>query len=220
MDKILICKGASASGKSTRVQRILEYFQHIGIELEDYYYTDINGLRKIVGVKVMDILFIGQISKKKKIFRGFDDVGDYFIKIQHFFDFLKENKDEMMFVIEGSGVVITNKLRPEYLNSEMGISELLMQYYIFDSEESFAERKFMRSGAVGVNGYARNELFIGEYKKTLEENKYYPEENIHFDMYDAPEFDLGVKFFEFIGSDEDVVLDFIDFCENRRGDGE
>ena len=204
MSEIFIVKGTSGSGKSTRTTHLVNFLKS-KFEITDFIFKGIP-----IGLywKEKNILFLGKICKNK-VWRSFDDFDYYFTGIAEFCDYTCEHRNELSMFIEGSGVVITNRLRPNYLHEVMGIDNLFIQYYCFDTVENFSNRKFLRNGKRAENGWGKNDSFNKEFEKCRAESL--EGDLILLDNFDVPVYDLGYKFLNLIGSD--LGDEFVNYCK-------
>lgn len=218
MSKIVVVKGISGSGKSSRVFQLIKYLEFLGCEFTDFKYTNNEGREHIVGMlcKDLNIVFIGKIYKTGKIERwqGYDSVTSCFMKSEYFSDFLKNSKAYTLFV-EGAGVTQTNRLRPKFLHDVLGFTDIYIQYYNYENKQDYLDRITYRSGKVPDKAtmWNKNSSFIAEAVWSLEDQKTIKCE-VYVDQYTAPIYDLGVKFLKFIGMDIEAIAEFVLFTED------
>jgi hypothetical protein len=214
---IVVVKGISGSGKSSRVFQILKYLESKGFTLSDFHYTNYEGKDKIVGVLIeeLNFVFIGKVYRTGDIERwqGYDSVTGSFGKASYFSDFLKENCSKYSFIVEGAGITQTHRLRPKFLNEEVGFELIMVQYYNYPEgdKQSYHDRIIYRSGEKPNKEamWEKNEGFIKECGWSKEDSK-----NIDCvvfeNNFDAEIYDLGVKFLQLIGH-EKLISDFKQF---------
>jgi len=218
---VAVTKGISGSGKSSRVLQLLKYFEAIGLTLSEYKFTAIDGKTRPVGVLVegINLLFVGKFYKSGDIERwqGYDTVTSCFKGAEYFSEFLKERSSSMSFIIEGAGIVQTNRLRPTFL-SEIGFKDIFMQYYNYGDEgrDDYHARIVYRSGEPPKKNtmWEKNIGMIRDCVKSRDEASLLKKVNfeIHDNLFDTPIEDYGVKFLKFTGNGK-LVKDFKKFVK-------
>lgn len=213
MGELYLVKGASASGKSTRYLYLIRYLKSIGLNFATVQH---NGRGKLEDVGIiceeLKLFFLGRISNKTGLWRGLDDSLDVFGGNNNLFDFIKTYNKEYSFCIEGSSVTRSDKFRPQFLLNSMGYSFVIVQYYNFVNKQEFIDRKFVRSGKVGENGWDVNDAFLRDMSKALDESKKFENSVIFENNFDEPVYDIGVKIFVRMNL-EFMIDDFINYCE-------
>jgi hypothetical protein len=216
-------KGVSASGKSSRVFQLLKFFEDSGATIEDFYYTNVEGKSRLVGVlvKELNIIFIGRIYSSGSIQRwqGYDSVTGCFVKSEHFSKFLMDNSSKYSFIIEGAGVTGTNRLRPLFLHEYCGFNNIFMKYYNFEEsqKEEYLERIMSRSGKLPGKGTMWDKVkgFEFDYNKSVEEVKSLNKATsfVEYGGYLDPIDDFGIKLIMFLNIGDDMVMEFMEFVE-------
>ncbi len=230
MDNYIVCvKGASGSGKSTRVHLLLKFFEdRCGFTLENYY-VDGDKL-KLAGVIVKELnLFVFGKFMKNGLWGGVDGMNRHFKRpgvgvAEGLSDFLREYSEDYSFIIEGSALTFSHRHRPNFYYKELGFIKMYFQYYNFTKDQhlEYLDRIIHRKGKPPVGEgeamWRKRKAFEDEYTKMFvetQEVKSLCEEaqvNCFYNMYDSPVYDLGVKLFTFLGL-EAFILDFILFCK-------
>jgi len=216
MGELYLVKGASASGKSTRYLYLIRYLKSLGCEFETISHFGARDKNEDVGIicKDLKLFFLGRISDKTGLWRGLDDSLDAFGGNKNLFSFIKSWNREYSFCIEGSSVTRSDKFRPVFLCDEMGYDFIILQYYNFKSRDEFIDRKFIRSGKVGDNGWDVNGAFLRDLEKAKVESEKVDCCEVFEDSFDAPVWDIGVKIFVRMGL-EFMIDGYIDFCNKN-----
>lgn len=215
---IFIAKGISGTGKSSRVLQTLKYFEFIGCTLKPFVIENTKGKMVEVGVLVeeLDLVYIGKIYETNgtERWQGYDAMTSSFGSAALFSEFLKNNYKKYSFVVEGAGITLTHRLRPEFLIKEIGYENIMLQYYNYNNRDEYLERIIYRSGEPPRSDamWVKNKSYIIEVTKTQDEidkgfNAYLFEDN-HL----APISDFGDKMLLLLEMD-DFVEDFRKFCE-------
>ena len=218
MSKIIVVKGISGSGKSSRVFQLIKYLEVLGCQFEDFHYLNKEGKDRVVGLlcKNLGIVFLGKIYKSGTVERwqGYDSVTGCFMKSEYFSEFLKDQKGKFTMFVEGAGVTQTNRLRPKFLHEQLGYESIMIQYYNYDNKQDYLDRITYRSGKVPTKAtmWDKNSSFIAESAWSLIDQKTIDCE-VYINQFNAPISDLGVKFFKFIGLDKETIDDFVEFTK-------
>ena len=114
---LILVKGISGSGKSTRVYLFLEYLEHIGVSFEPFKFVNIEGKEREIGVyaKDLDMVFVGKFYENGGIRRwqGYDSVTGRLHKAEGLSYFLTEMSNAgHTVVIDGAGTTASWRLRP------------------------------------------------------------------------------------------------------------
>lgn len=178
MGHIAILKGASGTGKGTRVAHLLEFFN---TKFESYplYFDDHKGRQKQLGLffPELNILFVGTyvISNKSGLrsWSSLDYINAATGKTDHTLLILKEYMDcnpEFSFIAEGEPMLISNKYRYAWMSEYFGTKKILFQYFLYNNREEYDERILNRSGKLaGESGWGRNKLYPRDYEKNVNE---------------------------------------------------
>ncbi len=220
-------KGVSGSGKSTRAFFLLKFLeQKCGFETVDFTFTNFENKEKSIGVlvKELDLVFLGKryLTNGFERFQGYDVTTGYFGKSSYLSDYLRDNKDNYNYIVEGAGVTATNRLRPLFLREYCGFTNIMMQYYNYgmDQKDKYLERLVYRSGKEPKIGtmWEKCDGFIADHKKSEDEIKALrinePELNMmaFYNLFDTPAYDFGMKMLAFLDMDE-FVMPFLNYCQ-------
>jgi hypothetical protein len=218
---IFVVKGISGSGKSSRVFQLLKFFEKQGKTLSDFYFTNVEGKERLVGVLVEEenLLFIGKLYKSGAVERwqGYDAVTGAFKGARYFSEFLENNVNSFSVIVEGAGITQTHRLRPKFL-SESGFENIMMQYYNYPEKgkEQYYNRIIYRSGEKPKKDvmWDKNLGFINDAKFSEKEIKEVQGVKIFMskDEFEEPPSDFGEKYFIFT-KQMDNYNDFLDFVE-------
>lgn len=218
---IFVVKGISGSGKSSRVFQLLKFFENKGYTLSDFYYTNIEGKKKLIGVLVEEenLIFIGKLYKSGNVERwqGYDAATSSFKKSAYFSEFLKENSGKYSFIVEGAGVTGTYRLRPVFLE-EIGFFNIIIQYYNYplNAKQDYYNRIIYRSGEKPKKDvmWSKNLGMIRDSKKSEEEILKCNSANVHVFKNEFNEHisDFGKKYFMFTNQGE-MVNGFLNFVK-------
>lgn len=160
MRKIVIVKGCSGVGKSTRLSALVD-------KLELVHQCEPLSVEKNWGFIVANNLIIGGYNKQGK-FQGLDGV---FRKIGSMVDFSKtiESWSHMGYniIVEGSALSLTYRLRPQYLVRENVFESSLCSYFLYNDKSEYEKRILDRTGKLPSKdaGWRHNQDFEREYVK-------------------------------------------------------
>lgn len=222
---VSVVKGVSASGKSSRVYQLISFFENeLGMKKEPFFFTNIEGKRKEVGIffEEPNILFIGQEYNSGGVtrFQGFDNKTSCFKGTALFCDFLKEQAKKSSVVIEGAGITQSNRYRPLFMRKDLGIKNIYIQYYNFKNEEKdeYDQRIMLRSGKLPPKGtmWDKCSSFNKEYQFSLNEKESLENNEtiyVNWDHYTTPIDDYGTKMLVLMGLDF-LVERFISYTES------
>lgn len=218
-NSIVVIKGISGSGKSTRVYYFLDFLEHIGGELKPFEFTNINGRKDTIGVYSEDfnMVFVGKFYYDGGVRRwqGYDAMTGRLGKAPGLSDFmLQMTQRGISVLIDGAGVTATHRLRPECLMAESEMMNILYVRYDYrgDQRDEYRARITYRSGEPpkGDQMWRKNHNFKSDLLKAVEEarlvNQCGGNAVIADCPYDAPVWDLGVRIFEFFGMNDLVPI--------------
>lgn len=224
-NSIVVIKGISGSGKSTRVYYFLDFLEHIGGELKPFEFTNINGRKDTIGVYSEDfnMVFVGKFYYDGGVRRwqGYDAMTGRLGKSPGLSDFmLQMTQRGISVLIDGAGVTATHRLRPECLMAESEMMNILYVRYDYreDQRDEYRARITYRSGEPpkGDQMFRKNGNFLHDYEKAVKEaelvNQCGGNAVIVNQPYDAPVWDLGVRILEFFGCGE-LVSEYRKFAE-------
>lgn len=223
---IILVKGISGSGKSTRVYLFLEFLEHIGCTFEPYMFQALDGKERQVGVYSPDfnMVFVGKLYENNGVRRwqGYDSMTTRLCKAEGLSFFLKEtSKLGHGVLIDGAGTTASWRLRPLDLCGESEFTNILHVRYDYrdDQWDEYCARIAYRSGEPpkGDCMWRKHRTFMHDFEKAQREGKEVNEAGgcvvLHDQSYDAPVWDLGVHILEFLGLSE-MIAYFKEYCEN------
>lgn len=211
---IFIVKGISGTGKSSRVLQTLKFFEHIGCTISPF--TTVNPKGKTVEcgllVEEINLVFIGKIYETNgtERWQGYDAMTSSFGSAALFSEFLIQNCEKHSFVVEGAGITLTNRLRPEFLITKVGYTNIMLQYYNYNNRDEYLKRIIYRSGEPPKSDamWVKNKSYIIEVGKTQDEIDKGYFAYLFEDSFDAPISDFGDKML--------MLLEMEDFIESFR----
>lgn len=225
---LILVKGISGSGKSTRVYLFLEFLEHIGVSFEPFKFVNIEGKEREIGVyaKDLDMVFVGKFYENGGIRRwqGYDSVTGRLHKAEGLSYFLTEMSNAgHTVVIDGAGTTASWRLRPLELGATNGILNILHIRYDYTDEQwdEYCKRIVYRSGKEpkGDAMWRKHGTFESDYKKAVEEAKEVNDlgacVEVYNRPYNTPVYDLGASILKFIGLPE-LVDDFVTYCKNSN----
>jgi len=222
---IVLVKGISGSGKSTRVYMFLEYLEHIGASFTPFKFVNIEGHEREVGIycEEMNMVFVGKYYENGGIRRwqGYDSVTGRLHKAEGLVYFLTKMAEAgHTVVIDGAGTTASWRLRPLELAATNGILNILHIRYDYTDEqwEDYCNRIKYRSGTLPKSDamWRKHGTFGSDYRKAVEEAKEVNElgacVEVYNRPYDTPVYDLGVSILKFFGMPE-LADDFVEYCK-------
>ena len=225
---IILVKGISGSGKSTRIYMLLDFITRLGGKFLPYYYTNKEGKKLQVGVysEDFDIVFIGKFYNKGKVhkWQGLDSMTSKLVDSDGLSEFITHvSESGSGLLLEGSGTTASWRLRPMELCCTNGILNILHVRYDYadDQFEEYIRRVKFRSGKApnGDSMWRKHKTFASDFNKAVNEaseiNTLGGNAHVLNKPFDAPVWDLGVEIFKFYGL-EDIVEEFKVFCENSN----
>lgn len=226
-NSIIIVKGTSGSGKSTRVYLLLDFLQSLGVKLEPFLFKTIDGKEKQVGLYSEDfnMLFVGGFYEYGKIKRwqGYDNVTGKICGAEGLSYFLKGISDlGIDILIEGSVCCQTNRLKPYDLYHVSGYKNIMYVRYDYsvDGFQDYKDRIYNRAGNINNREDSfdkNNRKFFLDCRKAEKEaeevNKSGGNVVVYDRLYNCPVWDLGVNFFRFLGL-EFLIDDYKTYCDN------
>ncbi len=218
-NSIVVIKGISGSGKSTRVYYFLDFLESIGSELKPFEFTNIDGRKDTIGVYSEDfnMVFVGKFYYDGGVRRwqGYDAMTGRLGKAPGLSHFMLEMTHRGIAVlIDGAGVTATHRLRPECLMAESEMMNILYVRYDYreDQRDEYRARITYRSGEPpkGDQMWRKHNNFLHDCQKAVEEAKLVNQcggNAVIADCpYDAPVWDLGSRILEFFGATDLVPL--------------
>ena len=224
---IILVKGTSGSGKSTRVYCFLDFLESIGMELKPYKFVNIQGEEKEVGLysEELDMVFLGKFYQDGNVRRwqGLDSVTGRLHTAEGLTYFLKEmGKRKINVLIEGAGTTVTWRLRPMELTAECEFLNILfIRYdYTLNQHEEYFKRVEYRSGKTpkGDSMWRKRKGFESDYLQSIKEadelNAVGANIVIYNQPFSTPPYDLGCRIFEFFGM-KDLCAEYKAFVNER-----
>lgn len=224
---IILVKGTSGSGKSTRVYCFLDFLESIGMELKPYKFVNIQGEEKEVGLysEELNMVFLGKFYQDGNVRRwqGLDSVTGRLHTAEGLTYFLKEmGKKKINVLLEGAGTSVSWRLRPMELTAECEFLNILYMRYDFTIEEheEYFKRVEYRSGKVpkGDAMWRKRKGFESDYLQSVEEAKELNAVGANILIKDqpftTPPWDLGWHIFEFFGMEE-MCEEYKQFVQNQ-----
>lgn len=224
-NSIVLVKGISGSGKSTRVFLLLDYLQEIGERFEPYIYTPLTGKTQPVGVysSALNMVFVGKFYEDGgvKRWQGYDSMTSRLAKAEGLSHFLLDtSRKNHNILIDGAGTTVTWRLRPLDLCGTSEFTNILHVRYDYRDDQwgEYCARIAYRSGKPpkGDCMWRKHKTFQHDFEKAIVEAKEVNDAGgyvvLRDQPYDAPVWDLGNEIFQFYGLGEEVN-DFIDFCQ-------
>lgn len=223
---IVLVKGISGSGKSTRVFLLLDYLEELGERLEPYVYTPITGKTQPVGIysPALNLVFVGKFYEDGgvKRWQGYDSMTGRLGKAEGLSHFLLHTSRERHNVlIDGAGTTVTWRLRPLDLCGTSEFTNILHIRYDYrdDQWDEYCARIAYRSGKPpkGDCMWRKHRTFQHDYEKAIVEAQAVNEAGgnvvLRNQPYDAPVWDFGKELFTFYGESSEVCEDFVTFCK-------
>lgn len=211
---IILVKGVSGSGKSTRVYCFLDFLESIGMELKPYRFTNILGQEQEIGVysEELNMVFLGKFYNDNGVRRwqGLDAVTGRLHTAEGLSYFLKyAGQQKLNVLLEGAGTSVTWRLRPMELCSEYEFLNILYLVYTFTVEQfdEYVKRIEYRSGKApkGDSMWRKRKGFESDYAQTVAESKELNEAGadivIKYNLFDIASWDLGVSVLTYMGLD-------------------
>ena len=183
--KLTMCvlKGASGTGKGTRVSQLLEYMKTLDTPV---MFRSRLSSKLDAGLLFpkLGFLFIGGFVKSNKSgltsWTSMDNVhatlktaeaGRELIK--EAIEFLKSRAivDDVTIVLEGEPMLLSDKFRPEFIESEYKPERLYISYFMYSDREQYDKRIIGRSGGTGGgdSGWSRASSYLSDFEKSKEE---------------------------------------------------
>lgn len=225
-ESIVLVKGISGSGKSTRVFLFLDFLKSLGMDFEPYMFKTLDGKIKQVGIYSEDfnMVFVGKYYEDGGISRwqGYDSMTTRLCKAEGLSYFLEKTSEAGHSVlIDGAGTTVSWRLRPLDLCGTCGFTNILHVRYDYrdDQWEEYCDRITYRSGKPpkGDCMWRKHNTFRQDFEKAVREGKEVIEAGgnvvLHDMPYDAPVWDLGIHILNFFGLN-DLESDFKSYCEN------
>lgn len=224
---IVLVKGASGSGKSTRVFLLLNYLAEIGERFIPYeYMSEKTGKLQTIGMysSALNLIFLGKYYEKNgvKRWQGHDSVTGCFGGSAGMSKFLLDTSRRGHGVlIEGAGTTATWRLRPLELCGTSEFTNILYIVYDYrnDQYDDYIARIIHRTGKPPASDamWHKHVTFQNEYEKAVQEGRLVNEAGgnvvLRNQLYDAPVWDFGKELLEFYGLHSEVP-DFIAYCQN------
>lgn len=227
-ESIILVKGISGSGKSTRVYLFLDFLEHLGIKIEPFKFVTLDQKEKQVGVYVeeFNLIFVGKYydNGEFKRWQGYDSMTGRLCHaegLSHFLEGVCKMGHNVL--IDGAGTTVSWRLRPLDLCGTSGFTNILHVRYDYrdDQWEEYCDRITYRSGEPpkGDCMWRKHTTFQHDFEKAVKEAEEVKECGAHVELfdepYDVPVWDLGVKIFNFFGL-ADITEEFVEYCEKSN----
>lgn len=223
---IVLVKGTSGSGKSTRVYCFLDFLEKIGIEINPYKWVNFEGKEKDIGIYIKDfnLVVLGKYYENQGVRRwqGLDSVTSRFVNAEGLSSFLKEaGVNRLNVLLEGAGTSVSWRLRPMELVATCEFMNILYMRYDFKEEEhkEYYDRVEYRSGKPpkGDAMWRKRHGFESDIIKSKEEALLLNAEGANIvikeEAWNSPVWDLGCSIFEFFGIPE-ICNEFMNYVIN------
>jgi hypothetical protein len=223
---IILIKGVSGSGKSTRVYCFLDFLESIGMKLKPYQFVNILGQTQEIGLysEELNMLFLGKFYDDNGVRRwqGLDAVTGRLHTAEGLSYFLKwAGQRKLNVVLEGAGTSVTWRLRPMEICAEYEFLNILYLVYTFKLEQydDYVRRIEYRSGKAPKSDamWRKRKGFESDYAQTVIEakdlNSVGADIVIKYNLFDAVPWDLGTSIMQYFGLDE-LCDEFRQFVEN------
>lgn len=225
-NSIILVKGISGSGKSTRVFLLLDYLKEIGEQFSPYIYTPVTGKTQPVGLysPALNLVFVGKYYEDGGVERwqGYDSMTGRLGHAEGLSSFLLDSsRNGHNVLIDGAGTTVTWRLRPLDLCGTSEFTNILHVRYDYrdDQWDDYCARIAYRSGKPpkGDCMWRKHKTFQHDFEKAVEEAKLVNEAGgnvvLRDKAYDTPVWDLGAEVFKFYGFEDNYIQDFVDFCK-------
>lgn len=225
---IVLVKGISGSGKSTRVFLFLEYLKKIGVQIDPFFITSCDDKIKQIGViaRELNLIFVGKYYTDGGVSRwqGLDSVTSRLEDSSGLSEFIEKCAERgYNLLIEGAGTTATWRLRPKDLIENRNIKNILLVRYDYadDEKDKYHERIKYRSGKNPNSDsmWDKSHNFMNDFKKSIQESDGFSVcQNtilLHDLSYTSPTFDLGCNILSFFDC-EDMCGGFMEFCESSN----
>ena len=178
-----ILKGASGTGKGTRVSQLIEYLKTL--EIPVHFYSTLKPKNSFgLFFPINGMLFIGVnvVSNKSGLssWSGMDSIHASIKKaeigrevIKEAITLLKTSKaSSLCIVIEGEPMFLSDKFRPEFIEKEYSPDRLLMSYFMYEDRKQYDSRIMGRSGKPsGDSGWSRVSGYQGDFDRSVSESQ-------------------------------------------------
>lgn len=224
---IVLVKGTSGSGKSTRVYCFLDFLESIGLELVPHRWVNSEGKEKEVGVFIpeFNLVVLGKFYENQGVRRwqGLDSVTSRFVNSAGLTDFLVDaGLKRMNVLVEGAGTSVSWRLRPMELVATCEFMNILYVRYDYTEEEheEYYSRVVYRSGKPpkGDSMWRKRHGFGSDFAKSVEEAELLNEAGANVilkdEAWNSPVWDLGCNIFEFFGIPE-ICGEFREYVNNN-----
>lgn len=224
---IVLVKGTSGSGKSTRVYCFLDFLESIGLELMPHRWVNSEGKEKEVGVFIpeFNLVVLGKFYENQGVRRwqGLDSVTSRFVNSAGLTDFLVDaGLKRMNVLVEGAGTSVSWRLRPMELVATCEFMNILYVRYDYTEEEheEYYSRVVYRSGKPpkGDSMWRKRHGFGSDFAKSVEEAGLLNEAGANVilkdEAWNSPVWDLGCNIFEFFGIPE-ICGEFREYVNNN-----
>lgn len=217
---IVLVKGISGSGKSTRVYLFLSWLESIGEKFTPYTAV-IDGKQKEIGIycESFNLIAFGKFYEKGgvKRWQGLDSVTGKLGSANNLCALLRDISSQGINVLmEGSGMTASWRYRPHYLSQNLGFSNILHLRYCYEPDQLdvYQGRIELRSGKPnsGQAMWGKRHAFENDWqvaeKEAIDVNAAGGNVVILYHPYDSSIEDCGEHILDYFG--------FREYCENFR----
>lgn len=217
---MVVLKGASGTGKGTRVSQLIEY-----LKTRETPKIWRNNTSSDFGLffPVHGFMFIGSyvVSNKSQLTSWSSmDLVHASLKtaengrglIKDAINYLRDNSSSknLTLVLEGEPMLLSDKYRPEFIESEYTPDHLVLSYYMYESREQYDERIKGRSGVEkgGDSGWSRAASYLSDFNKSKEESMKLDHTKCHISMrgFDEEVWRWGCDLLSLLGWDDPSVF--------------
>lgn len=233
MKHIAILKGASGTGKSTKVYLLINFLRSIGetLELKEMKFGD-----KFIPIgllwKEQNVLFLGKEyqSDESIKFISLDYLNSKLGSTRFVCKLISSCIKEQGYSVFGEGepMMVSNRYRALYFVEEYGVANVFLRYYVYGKEEKqrmidriigrTPKEKREKSKKRTFDGaWGRNFGYYTDYKNSEKELPIIGLEKISLDfcLYTEPVSKVGIDYLNFL-SLPDLSKKFEEYCKEKR----
>ena len=221
MSSLAILKGASGTGKGTRVYQLIRFLKTL---YEPVEYKFISGGRiKTLGLyfKGLNIFFVGTnvVSNKSGLesWSSLDYINAATGKTDLTLNILKLLLEQNFNVVaEGEPMLISYKYRFLWVLENLKPNSMFFSYYMYKDRGEYDTRIMGRSGKVaGSTGWERNEGYLIDYRKNRLEKPPQGDHRLYMSKYDENIALFGEKYLEFV-SHQELIPRFVEYSRTTN----
>jgi guanylate kinase len=167
MNKLIILKGPSGVGKSSRVEKLLNQnnSKEIFITLRDKSSMCLGFL-----IKELNLFIFGKYNSKNK-FVGMDYINSKTGSSNLSYSFIEKIVKKYNVLIEGEPLMISHRYRPTFIFKNLNVNSIMIKFFLYNSKSEYLNRIKERSGKHPKKdtGWNRNKQYFSDYNSTLKE---------------------------------------------------